>query len=83
MPKGSKTDAHMLDGVRLEPVKAGDKIMANGTHKCLRPGQVCVVYADDGQRENMYIACDSPEPRHYLTKDAKGDLVGFQKMRRQ
>lgn len=67
---------------KFSDVKAGDMIMANGTHWCLRPGQVCKVYADDGLRQNMHVRCDDPA-LHLLVSDTEGNLVGFQKMRQQ
>lgn len=64
-------------------VKAGDMIMANGVHKCLRPGQVCKVYADDGKRSGLHVVCDWAPEKHFLIADTDGNLSGFQKMRQQ
>lgn len=68
---------------KFSDVKAGDMIMANGAHKCLRPGQVCKVYAHDGLRSGMHVACDDREGKHWLIADSAGNLAGFQKMRQQ
>jgi hypothetical protein len=68
---------------KFSDVKAGDTIMANGAHSCLRPGQVCKVYADDGQQLNMHVTCANAPERHPLIPDEDGFLVGFQKMRQQ
>ena len=66
---------------KFEDVKAGDFIMADGSHECLRPGQVCKVWAEDGLRKNMKITCsDMTEPTHWLHPDEDGNLSGFQKM---
>lgn len=65
---------------KFSDIKAGDKIIADGTHRCLRPGAVRTVYADDGRRENMHVVCDEAGT-HFLTADTEGNLVGFQKMR--
>jgi hypothetical protein len=63
-------------------VAAGDKIIADGTHRCLPPGAVRKVYADDGVQKLMHVQCDCPT-RHYLVADDAGNLKGFQKMRHQ
>lgn len=68
---------------KFDDVKAGDLIIANGTHKCLHPGQVCKVYADDGLRSNMHVLCDRAPEKHCLVADQDGNLRGFQKMRQQ
>lgn len=66
----------------FDDVKAGDMIIADGTHRCLPPGAVRKVHADDGVQKNMHIICNDPkELRHYLVADADGNLRGFQKMR--
>lgn len=69
---------------KFDDVKAGDMIVADGTHDCLSPGAVRKVYADDGKRQNMYIVCDHPtETRHHLVCNIEGNLSGFYKMRHQ
>lgn len=67
---------------KFSDVKAGDMIIANGTHRCLPPGAVRKVWAEDGAQKLMHVECDYPT-RHYLTADGDGNLVGFQKMRQQ
>jgi hypothetical protein len=67
---------------KFSDVKAGDMIIANGTHRCLHAGEVCTVYADDEVQKLMHVACACPT-RHYLTEDGDGYLIGFQKMRHQ
>lgn len=68
---------------KFDDVKAGDYIIADGTHQCLKPGAVRVVHADDGRQSNMHVMCDRAPEKHCLCADADGNLIGFQKMREQ
>lgn len=67
---------------KFEDVKAGDKVIANGTHRCLNPGQVLTVH-DNGSNGRLSVACNGlmGDTFHQLTSDDDGYLVGFAKMR--
>jgi hypothetical protein len=64
---------------KFDDLRAGDKVIANGTHKCLRPGQVLTVWSNGAG--SLSVECNGimGETHHILTRDADGNLVGFAK----
>lgn len=60
---------------RLDEIKAGDRLKADGGFTCLRHGEVVTVTADDDGRN--YVPCS--DGRHYLDgqQGDDGECVGL------
>ncbi|MGE5510330.1 MAG: hypothetical protein ACM31O_03650 [Bacteroidota bacterium] len=71
--------------LKLNDVKVGDRLIADGGFECLHAGEVCIVKADP--RGKLYVACRpegvrEPISRHFLDGqlDTDGEtLIGFSK----
>lgn len=70
---------------KIDDLKAGDRLVADGGFTCIRAGCLCTVkwdgdtaYRDKSRESGLYVECD--DGRHYLAgqvDDDGGLVVGF------
>jgi len=64
----------MREFARINEVKAGDTLVADGGFDCLRPGQLCLVKTDPAS-DTLYVECSHGQ--HALEGQLGGPFGGF------